>query len=155
MTKKCCNAEKNRCHVTTPSPLNSYLSRIMITFLCPLGHCCAEVPLFLEKLSHNHLGHKKLKKFFSFFFRDKLLSSEKSLRQQLETELAEKTEELYKEKVMSKHGETGRYSPMNLTSSFGNDSTSIKEELSHSQRLNLQVICFLIVTLFFLEDTVI
>ena len=28
---------------------------------------------------------------------------------------------------------------MNLTSSFGNDSTSIREELSHSQRLNLQV----------------
>lgn len=68
--------------------------------------------------------------------KDKLLSSEKSLRQQLETELAEKTEELYKQKVTSKHGETGRYSPMNMTSF---DTSSIKEELSLSQRLNLQL----------------
>lgn len=48
---------------------------------------------------------------------------------------------------MGKHGETGRYSPMNLTGSFGIDSTSIKEELTHSQRLNIQVICF--ITVFF------
>lgn len=80
---------------------------------------------------------------FLFFFRDKLLSSEKSLRQQLETQLAEKTEELYKEKVTNKHGDTGRYSPMNMTSSYGIDSTSIKDELSLSQRLNLQVIWLL------------
>lgn len=74
-----------------------------------------------------------------FFLREKLLSSEKSLRQQLEAELAEKTEQLYKERVIP--GENGRYSPsMNLTSStLGND-TSFREELSVAQRLNLQVI---------------
>ncbi|KAL9957946.1 hypothetical protein ACROYT_G034905 [Oculina patagonica] len=71
--------------------------------------------------------------------KDKLLDSEKSLRQQLETELAEKTEELYKEKAMSLRGENGRYSPMNMTSSFGNDTASFKEELSLAQRLNLQL----------------
>ena len=83
----------------------------------------------------------KISLVLSFYLRDKLLDSEKSLRQQLETELAEKTEELYKEKVMSMHGENGRYSPMNITSSsFGLDTASFKEELSLAQRLNLQVI---------------
>jgi len=62
------------------------------------------------------------------------------LRQQLEAELADKTERLYKERVTSMHGENGRYSPsMNLTSSsLGND-TSFREELAVAQRLNLQL----------------
>ena len=70
--------------------------------------------------------------------RDKLLSAEKSLRQNLEAELAEKTEQLYKERVSSMHGDNGRYSPNPMLSSFGSD-TSFREELSAAQRLNLQV----------------
>lgn len=70
--------------------------------------------------------------------KDKLLSAEKSLRQNLEAELAEKTEQLYKERVSSMHGDNGRYSPNPMLSSFGSD-TSFREELSAAQRLNLQL----------------
>ncbi|KAK2560592.1 Mirror-image polydactyly gene 1 protein [Acropora cervicornis] len=70
--------------------------------------------------------------------KDKLLGSEKSLRQKLEAELAEKTEQLYKERV--RLGENGRYSPSTdmMLANLGSDS-SFREELSVAQRLNLQV----------------
>ena len=58
----------------------------------------------------------------------------------MEAELAEKTEELYKEKTMSLRAENEGYSLMNTTSSFGEDTSSFREELSLAQRLNLQVI---------------
>jgi len=70
--------------------------------------------------------------------KDKLLGSEKSLRQKLEAELAEKTEQLYKERV--RLGENGRYSPSTdmMLANLGSDS-SFREELSVAQRLNLQL----------------
>ncbi|XP_015766575.1 PREDICTED: mirror-image polydactyly gene 1 protein homolog [Acropora digitifera] len=70
--------------------------------------------------------------------KDKLLGSEKSLRQTLEAELAEKTEQLYKERV--RLGENGRYSPSTdmMLANLGSDS-SFREELSVAQRLNLQL----------------
>ena len=60
------------------------------------------------------------------------------MRQKLEAELAEKTEQLYKERV--RLGENGRYSPSTdmMLASLGSDST-FREELSVAQRLNLQV----------------
>lgn len=71
--------------------------------------------------------------------KDKLLDAEKSLRKTLEAELAEKTEELYKEKTMSLRAENEGYSLMNTASSFGEDTSSFREELSLAQRLNLQL----------------
>lgn len=70
--------------------------------------------------------------------KDKLLSTEQSLRQQLEAELAEKTEQLYKERV--RLGENGRYSPSAtlMSSNLGTD-TTFREELSVAQRLNFQL----------------
>ena len=60
------------------------------------------------------------------------------MRQKLEADLAEKTEQLYKERV--RLGENGRYSPSTdmMLANLGNDS-SFREELSVAQRLNLQV----------------
>lgn len=60
----------------------------------------------------------------------------------MEAELAEKTEELYKEKTMSLRAGNEGYLSMNATSSFGEDTSSFREELSLAQRLNLQV-CWL------------
>ncbi|PFX28828.1 Mirror-image polydactyly gene 1 protein [Stylophora pistillata] len=71
--------------------------------------------------------------------KDKLLDEEKSLRKTLEAELAEKTEELYKEKTMSLRTGNEGYLSMNVTSSFGEDTSSFREELSLAQRLNLQL----------------
>lgn len=70
--------------------------------------------------------------------KDKLLGSEKSLRQTLEAELAEKTEQLHKERV--RLGENGRYSVSTdmMLANLGSDS-SFREELSVAQRLNLQL----------------
>lgn len=57
----------------------------------------------------------------------------------MEAELAEKTEELYKEKTMSLRAGNEGYLSMNATSSFGEDTSSFREELSLAQRLNLQL----------------
>lgn len=78
--------------------------------------------------------------------RDRRLSEEQRLRQQLERELSEKSEELLREKSKSlrsspeKKPRDGRYSPLDYSLDYGGPSSYMRDELDASKALNFQVI---------------
>ena len=79
--------------------------------------------------------------------RDRRLSEEQRLRQQLERELSEKSEELLREKSKSLRsfgggermtGDSSRYSALDYTLACGGDGF-LQDELDSSKALNFQV----------------
>lgn len=91
----------------------------------------------------------EIKRFISiaFFSRDRRLSEEQRLRQQLERELSEKSEELLREKSRSLRSSAERkpregrsYSPLDYSLDYGGTSSYYNtDELEASKALNFQV----------------